>query len=91
MNGQIAFIYLQQVSVDDLPQNASDHWPNIPPLPAPSPRPHRTAVLGTAPGHLFKPGRPPDRAQVAPAPYTPMIDTDAPLPRGIGGLGAPRA
>ena len=37
------------VSVDDLPRNASDHWPSIPPLPAPSPRPHRTAVLGIAP------------------------------------------
>ena len=48
-NGQIAFIYLQPVSVDDLPRNASDHRPSIPPLPAPSPRPHRTAVLGTAP------------------------------------------
>ena len=33
------------------------------------------------PDHPFKPRRPPDRAQAAPAPHTPMIDTDAPLPR----------
>ena len=42
-------------------------------------------------GHPFKPRRPPDRAQAVPAPHTPMIDTDTPLPRGTGGLGAPRA
>ena len=86
----MAFVYLPPVTVDDLSRTASDHRPSIPPLPAPSPRPHRTAVLGTAP-HPFKPRRPPDRAQAAPAPHTPMIDTDAPLPRGTGGLGAPRA
>ena len=45
-NGKIAFIYLKPVNVDDLPRNASDHRPS--PLPAPSPRPHRTAVLGPA-------------------------------------------
>ena len=47
--------------------------------------------LAPPPSHPFKPRRPPDRAQAAPAPHTPMIDTDAPLPRRTGGLGAPRA
>ena len=46
-NEQIAFIYLQPVNVDDLPRNGSDHRPS--PLPAPSPRSHSTAILGTAP------------------------------------------
>ena len=32
--------------------------------------------LASPPGHPFKPRRPPDRAQAAPAPHTPMIDTD---------------
>ena len=87
----MAFVYLLLVTVDDLSRTASDHRPSIPPLPVPSPRPHRTVVLGTAPDHPFKPRRPLDRVQAAPVPHTPMIDTDAPLPRGTGGLGAPRA
>ena len=42
-------------------------------------------------GHPFKPRQPPDQAQAAPTPHTPMIDTDVPLPQGTCGLGAPRA
>ena len=37
--------------------------------------------LAPPPSHPFKPRRPPDRAQAAPAHHTPMIDTDALLPR----------
>ena len=44
---QMAFVYLPPVTVDNLSRTTSDHRPSIPPLPAPSPRPHHTVVLGT--------------------------------------------
>ena len=86
-NGQIAFIYLQPVSVTIFLGQRS---PAVSPASAlPSTSPHPRALH--RPDHPFKPRQPPDRAQAAPAPHTPMIDADAPLPWRTGGLGPPRA